>query len=169
MRSDLLAVGYFDERFTGYGGEDEEMGYRLFTSGVRIVFEENAHIWDGDDTTTLERTCERYRNYGRLGARLLFATHPDYLPYTSFRWHEPVDRQSDSLRIGLTKLLIRCVLRPAVAGMLQRFLKAIDHRRLPLDPPSVFYQYVLRTCYQQGVQERPAKVDSFPPRNSKSL
>ena len=154
MRADLLAVGYFDERFTGYGGEDEEMGFRLFRSGVRIVFEEQAHIWDGDDTTTLERTCMRYRNYGQFGAQLLFTTHPDYLPYTSFRWHEPVDTQWDSLKIVLAKKFIRYVLRPAMAGILQHFLMNIERKRFPLDPPDIVYQYVLRTNYQHGVQER---------------
>jgi glycosyltransferase involved in cell wall biosynthesis len=168
MRADLLVVGYFDERFTGYGGEDEEMGYRLFQSGVRIVFEEQAHIWDGDDTTTLDRTCERYRNYGQFGARLLLTTHPDYLSYTSLRWHEPVDPQRDSLKISLIKKSISYILRPALAGMLQRLLKAIDRRRFMLNPPGIFYQYVLRTYYQQGVQERQAKAGSFPTRNAKS-
>jgi glycosyltransferase involved in cell wall biosynthesis len=158
MRSDLLGVGLFDERFTGYGGEDEEMGYRLFQSGVRIVFEERARLWDGDYTTTLERTCERYRNYGKLGAALLFAMHPGYRRYTSLHWHEPIDPRWDSAKVRLIKRTIRCLLHPSTAKLLQKWLQAMDGLRLPWNPPGLFYQYVLRACYQQGVLERYAQV-----------
>jgi GT2 family glycosyltransferase len=48
-KRDLDAVGGFDESFTGYGHEDLELGYRLETSGVRIVYEPKAvnyHLQD---------------------------------------------------------------------------------------------------------------------------
>jgi len=48
-KRDLDAVGSFDESFTGYGHEDLELGYRLETSGVRIVYEPKAvnyHLQD---------------------------------------------------------------------------------------------------------------------------
>jgi GT2 family glycosyltransferase len=48
-KRDLDAVGGFDESFTGYGHEDLELGYRLQTSGVAIVYEPKAvnfHLQD---------------------------------------------------------------------------------------------------------------------------
>ncbi len=41
-RDDLLAVGAFDESFTGYGHEDLELGYRLEKAGVAIRYEPDA-------------------------------------------------------------------------------------------------------------------------------
>lgn len=41
-RDDLLAVGCFDEAFTGYGHEDLELGYRLARSGVHILYDAEA-------------------------------------------------------------------------------------------------------------------------------
>lgn len=41
-RKDLLAVGCFDEDFTGYGHEDLELGYRLARSGVQILYDPEA-------------------------------------------------------------------------------------------------------------------------------
>jgi GT2 family glycosyltransferase len=38
-RDDLLAVGCFDEQFTGYGHEDLELGYRLQKHGVEILYD----------------------------------------------------------------------------------------------------------------------------------
>lgn len=41
-RDDLLAVGAFDESFTGYGHEDLELGYRLEKSGVEVRYDPDA-------------------------------------------------------------------------------------------------------------------------------
>jgi glycosyltransferase involved in cell wall biosynthesis len=41
-RDDLLAVGCFDESFTGYGHEDLELGYRLEKNGVEIRYDADA-------------------------------------------------------------------------------------------------------------------------------
>jgi GT2 family glycosyltransferase len=38
-RDDLLAVGGFDEGFSGYGAEDWELGVRLLASGVEVAVE----------------------------------------------------------------------------------------------------------------------------------
>ncbi len=41
-RDDLMAVGSFDEAFTGYGHEDLELGYRLQKSGVELLYDARA-------------------------------------------------------------------------------------------------------------------------------
>jgi len=41
-RDDLLAVGGFDEDFTGYGHEDLELGYRLSKAGVELRYDAGA-------------------------------------------------------------------------------------------------------------------------------
>jgi glycosyltransferase involved in cell wall biosynthesis len=41
-KADLLAVGGFDEAFTGYGHEDLELGYRLARSGVDLLYDAQA-------------------------------------------------------------------------------------------------------------------------------
>ncbi|HME80461.1 MAG TPA: glycosyltransferase [Candidatus Eremiobacteraceae bacterium] len=41
-RDDLLAVGAFDEDFTGYGHEDLELGYRLQKAGVELRYDPDA-------------------------------------------------------------------------------------------------------------------------------
>jgi len=45
-REDVLSAGLFDESFSGYGGEDEELAFRLVQNGVRIVWGADAHVWD---------------------------------------------------------------------------------------------------------------------------
>lgn len=46
MSRDLIvSIGLFDERFTTYGGEDTDLGYRLWQHGARFVFCEEAVGW----------------------------------------------------------------------------------------------------------------------------
>lgn len=44
-RSTFLRVGGFDESFDRWGGEDTELGYRLFTDGGPLVPDRNALCW----------------------------------------------------------------------------------------------------------------------------
>ncbi|MBP5460552.1 MAG: glycosyltransferase family 2 protein [Lachnospiraceae bacterium] len=43
-------VGDFDERFIGYGGEDQEFGYRLCKKGYKLRYAGNALAFHLDDT-----------------------------------------------------------------------------------------------------------------------
>lgn len=147
-RNVLLRAGGFDEGFVGYGGEDEELGIRLVREGVRIVFRRDVCIWDGDIRTTLERTCQRYEDYGRSGAAHLFSKWPDYARETRFGALEPGAR-------GARGRLLRQCCHIGLARRLSRRLSAVDGSRLPLDPPAALFQYVLLSFYLHGVNTRP--------------
>jgi GT2 family glycosyltransferase len=57
-REDLARVGSFDESFTGYGHEDLELGYRLETAGIEILYEPlavNYHWQDVSDDDQREK------------------------------------------------------------------------------------------------------------------
>jgi glycosyltransferase involved in cell wall biosynthesis len=45
FREDFLSVGGFDEKYSGWGGEDLDLGYRLWRDGCEI-----AHLGDGPGT-----------------------------------------------------------------------------------------------------------------------
>ncbi|GAB3854328.1 glycosyltransferase family 2 protein [Dactylosporangium cerinum] len=71
-REHLLAVGGFDEGFTGWGLEDSELGYRLRRHGLAFAFEPAAVLY------TWERggmTARRYADWRRNLAHFT-AVHP---------------------------------------------------------------------------------------------
>ncbi|MET7419459.1 glycosyltransferase [Dactylosporangium sp. NPDC005555] len=71
-REHLLAVGGFDEGFTGWGLEDSELGYRLRRHGLAFAFDPEAVLY------TWERggmTARRYADWRRNLARFT-AKHP---------------------------------------------------------------------------------------------
>jgi hypothetical protein len=150
----LLSIGLFDETFSSYGGEDEELGFRLFKNGIRIVFGAKAGMWDADSLLSLEGECSKYRSYGEKSGALLFAQCPDYRNYSAFSLLEPIDTHSDGIDVVIKKILLRLVMLPRLARYLRRALSFIDQCPLPFDPLGIFYKYVLSVSYLEGVRAR---------------
>jgi glycosyltransferase involved in cell wall biosynthesis len=75
-RQDLLAAGSFDERFTGYGHEDLELGYRLQKAGVQIVYEPRAVNYHCQDVPHDDQV-EKMKLAGRSTVRF-YRKHPDF-------------------------------------------------------------------------------------------
>jgi glycosyltransferase involved in cell wall biosynthesis len=73
-RDDLVAVGGFDESFTGYGHEDLELGYRLQRAGIEICYEPRAVNYHCQDVG-YENQKEKMRLAGRSTARF-YRKHP---------------------------------------------------------------------------------------------
>lgn len=47
-KEDLIAVGCFDEHFTGWGFEDMELGYRLSKNNIRFFYDEQIQLFHMD-------------------------------------------------------------------------------------------------------------------------
>lgn len=130
-RSDLLAVGMFDNAFRYYGGEDGYMGYCLNQIGIKIVFEENARTLHYDDISIL-----RYKNKiletSKFGINILLEKCPDFLEKTKLVHLLPIDLQKDTHTRIITKIFIRSILNPLT-------LKAVERLALFTDKCSFFY------------------------------
>jgi GT2 family glycosyltransferase len=74
-REALIRVGMFDDRFTAYGHEDLELGYRLRRSGLQIRYEPAAvnYHWHPD---TLQARLAKMEASGRATIRL-YRKHRD--------------------------------------------------------------------------------------------
>jgi GT2 family glycosyltransferase len=74
-RRDLLEAGGFDERFTEYGHEDLELGYRLVRNGVRILYNPSAvnYHWH---PVSFEEKCLKMSSSGEATVRM-YRKHRD--------------------------------------------------------------------------------------------
>src|SRR5579872_574240 len=106
-RDDLLAVGCFDERFTGYGHEDLELGYRLQKAGITILYEPRAVNYHCQDVPHGDQV-EKMKLAGRSTVRF-YRKHPDLAVMANLGM-TPV---SLGLHSALTRL-------PAVLGFFDR-------------------------------------------------
>jgi glycosyltransferase involved in cell wall biosynthesis len=102
-RSDLDAVGRFDESFTGYGHEDLELGYRLQQAGVKIVYDPLAIDYHWHPVPYAEQkekmklagrsTVHFYRKHPALGVRARLGMTP-----LSLGLHGVIERRPALLR-----------------------------------------------------------------------
>jgi GT2 family glycosyltransferase len=74
-REDFARIGGFDQDFTGYGGEDYELGYRLLSSGVHFVADRHARARHFNDATVRQRAvAARQEAHGDV---LIARKHPE--------------------------------------------------------------------------------------------
>ena len=106
-RADLLAVGSFDESFTGYGHEDLELGYRLRKAGIRILYESRAVNYHCQDVPHDDQK-EKMKLAGRSTVRF-YRKHPDFAV--------KVNLGMTPVSLGLHGFLTRV---PALLGFLDR-------------------------------------------------
>jgi len=106
-REQLLAVGSFDESFTGYGHEDLELGYRLQKAGVTIVYEPQAVNYHCQDVPHDDQK-EKMKLAGRSTVRF-FRKHPD--------WAVRLNLGMTPVSLGLHSALTAA---PGVLGWLDR-------------------------------------------------
>ena len=78
-RDQLLRVGLFDERFTAYGGEDLELGYRLHLDGAAFRFAFRARCLH-HHLRPLPQLCQLMYTYGRHSIPVLLGKYPALVP-----------------------------------------------------------------------------------------
>ncbi len=154
-RDELIKQGMFDEAFVAYGGEDEELWYRLCViGGNKSIFLENAVSYHEDEEFTYDRFLVRIKRYGRLAGPLMQKKHPNYFK-TEIRTRllEPPRYSEDAMSEYLKKCLIR-VFTGFPIGTIVEFLARISDKRAYLPVPLSFYGLVFCRYYIQGTKER---------------
>ncbi|RKY62862.1 MAG: hypothetical protein DRP95_00460 [Candidatus Latescibacterota bacterium] len=153
-REDLLEIGGFDEAFRDYGGEDEDLWYRLcVVRGLKNVFVRGAVTVHSDPGFRYRRSLERMRTYSRCSVPVLLRKHPGYLETDIFiRLLEPVDVGKDRPSDLLKKVLMALV----TSGPWMRWVEWATFKwefgRVPV--PGFLYGLVLCRYYRLGIRER---------------
>ncbi|MFC1538372.1 glycosyltransferase family 2 protein [Candidatus Latescibacterota bacterium] len=121
----------FDENLPGWGGEDLDLGMRLYNNGVRFTVNPEAvsyHHFDGDLKVHIERTFL----YGSSTLPVLTARYPEILRVTKLHL----------LDSFIWRLLVSKVFFIPVYG----FVSALD--KLPL--PAALFDYLTFASYAAG-------------------
>ncbi len=75
LKRELIGNERFSEKFTGWGFEDTEFGYRLTKKGMQMVYDENCEVLH-DHKQTLESVIKNTRN-SRTNAKTFETLHPE--------------------------------------------------------------------------------------------
>jgi GT2 family glycosyltransferase len=113
-REDFVRVNGFDERFVGWGQEDDDLGLRLRAAGVRLesILDRTCslHIWHPTDPTAAARWRDgpNVAYFSRRG-RLTACRHGlESRPPRAVSWGLPADASDTELGRSLTRLLADC-------------------------------------------------------------
>jgi GT2 family glycosyltransferase len=115
-REDFVRVNGFDERFVGWGQEDDDLGLRLRAAGVRLESILDAtcslHIWQPTDPTAARRWRDgpNVAYFGRRG-RLTACRHGiEERPPRTVTWGLPGDVHATEGGRAVARLLADCPL-----------------------------------------------------------
>jgi GT2 family glycosyltransferase len=115
-REDFVRVNGFDERFVGWGQEDDDLGLRLRAAGVRLESILDAtcslHIWHPTDPTAARRWRDgpNVAYFGRRG-RLTACRHGiEERPPRTVTWGLPGDVHATEGGRAVARLLADCPL-----------------------------------------------------------
>lgn len=124
-KSIITEAGMFDQNFVKYGGEDEDMGYRLKKMGTRICFSEGAKAIHYD-TVSLQRLKLKAIEWKRNAFPIILKKQPDYFLHTNLRYLIPIDFRNDNISLITKKISVRVILNLFTVQMLEKFALNTD-------------------------------------------
>lgn len=174
-RADVERVNGFDERFTGWGQEDDDFGLRLRAAGVRLesILDRtySFHVWHPTDPTA----TKRWRDGPNVGyflrrGRLTRCRHGLVeRDITAIRWGLPHDLDTEPLGRELATMIpptaraapgdpceIEIVTRPGRS----RFTRAAECR-LVIAAPDAAVEWSLRRSADRVERATPAEVSGL--------
>jgi glycosyltransferase involved in cell wall biosynthesis len=121
----MITLGMFDMSFVKYGGEDEDMGYRLSQSGVRIMYCDNAKAVH-HDTVSLTRFKAKAIEWKRNAFPIISAKQQGYFERTNLRFLMPIKFENDGVWVTVKKVLLKCMLSKPVVFLLEKWALYTD-------------------------------------------
>jgi glycosyltransferase involved in cell wall biosynthesis len=154
----------FDERFTGYGGEDVEFGWRLSQNKISIL-KATPKVIHFEPSRGIRGYAEKLFKNGRDGMNTLRQIAPNAIwSIASSKILEPSFPHATKLNAAMAMVARSCFRNP-IAELIMRFLDATDSLSSFYSP--FLYRYVLATSYINGVNQR--SRDCVKPAPSKGL
>jgi hypothetical protein len=150
-RGDLMAVGLLDDSYRHYGGEDEDLGYRLSVRGFRLIFGEDARSLHYDEVT-IRRYKMKLMESAQFGLPVVLNKNPDYLEGTQYRYLVPMDWTRDSPGRIAAKAGVRAIANPFFAFLLEQWARLSDRLGWAYWPP--MYRVLSAAWVMRGYRTR---------------
>lgn len=150
-KDQLLKIGLFDEKVGR--GQDGELGYRLWKSGVKLVYDPRPLvIHHSPEMVSLQVWLSKFVKSYRFSVPLFNELHPDYVKQFGHWFLEPPAFGAESLKRVIVKLLVRAVCKRSLANVMQSFLEKTD--KWPFFYNTWMFKYVITTACLRSVNQR---------------
>ena len=149
-RESLISAGLFNERMGR--GQDGELAYRLWKTGVRFIFDSKPKIVHvSPDMKSFDAWLLKYLKFYDRSYFLMNEVCPDYSERFGHWFLNAPAFGHEALKRTLVKLGIRAICNKHLAGFLRRYLDRTDRRPRHYHPR--FYLYVITTFSLERIKE----------------
>lgn len=149
-KDEVENIGYMDEDFVNYGGEDVEFGYRLKKNNFKIVYLDDALAYHYENSN-LEGYLHKLYISSRYSSKMLLMKAPDVFADAKSGLLRPI-MENDSKLDKLRKRVINLVLNKHLNRLIITYLKAVDRIYLLYSP--VLYNYICAYSLMKGIVEQ---------------
>ena len=147
----LTTVGSVNEKFVGYGCEDQELGWRFGRYGVSILAAPS-RIWHYETSNGISGYATKIARASRDGMVTLIEECSDAAwSLRTSQLFEPT-YPGRTFKQYFIYYLCKTLVRPSFTKLLLKYLDATDGVRILYAP--MLYRYVLANAYLQGLRER---------------
>jgi GT2 family glycosyltransferase len=150
-KKQIIEVGLFNESIGR--GQDVELGYRLWKSGIKLVYEPNASIIHFEPEShslreRIQKTALVYQN----SLPIINEIHPQLINEFGNWFLEPINFKVDPYKRIFVKLLFRLSVNKIIANFWLNFLERTDKYSFMYFP--FFYNYVFASACLENVKRR---------------
>ena len=149
-KSEVNTIGYMDESFVSYGGEDVEFGYRLTKNEFKIVYLEDALAYHYENSQ-LEGYLHKLYISARYSSKLLLEKAPNVLVDSKSEYLRPINR-NDKKIVKFKKMFFIVILNKYLNKLLISYLCSVD--QIAFLYSLRFYTYICAYSINKGINEQ---------------
>ncbi len=155
-KEELVDIGFMNEEFIKYGGEDQEFGIRLKNNQIKIAYLENALVYHLE-SSRFDQYLNKLYTAARFGHAKLVSIMPEVEISPLINYLTPIN-MGDKFKMIILKILLWLILNYFVVSTLKQYLKITDSCRL-------FYSYYLFNIVcaysiKKGIRDQSKKTDN---------
>lgn len=143
-------IGFMDENFVKYGGEDTEFGIRLKQNNIQIKYLNDAIVYHFENSSFDKYLYKLYIT-ARFGFKQLLEKFPNYKFNSQLNFLFPI-KDTDNLLIKSNKLIYRILINSLFSNAIKYFLLITD--RISIFYSYRLYNFVCANALKKGIKDQ---------------
>lgn len=148
-REEIINVGFMDEEFTRYGGEDIEFGFRITSMGFKIEFLNDARALHLEDSN-LEAYLYKLYVASRTSTNMMLRKAPGVIKGS--KTEILLQIENNRSRQKILKILISLILNRLYYNIIMKYLVKSD--KISILYSQLLFSYVCAYSIRKGIQDR---------------